>query len=146
MVRRGPAGEPTLRVVVDSDSLFVDTMKATCFEGRAQLTPRAGWLLGATLVLATAAGARADEKADALIQASREATARIETLQADLAIRLGKGRTVTGTVIAKRPNLFRLEMKGYPIETIGSDGKVLWRGVGFNEKAVRDALAAAGVK
>lgn len=29
---------------------------------------------------------------------------------------------------------------------IGADGKVLWRGVGFDEKAMRDALAQAGLK
>ncbi len=29
---------------------------------------------------------------------------------------------------------------------VGPDGKVLWRGVGFNEAALRKALADAGLK
>jgi outer membrane lipoprotein-sorting protein len=83
---------------------------------------RTGRLLGVALALCSSMGARADEKADALIQASREATTRIETLQADLDLKLGD-RAITGKVVAKRPNLLRLEMKGYPMELVVSDGK-----------------------
>jgi hypothetical protein len=38
-------------------------------------------------------------------------------------------------------------VQAYPTNyLVGPDGKVLWRGVGFNEKALRDALAAQGIK
>jgi len=38
-------------------------------------------------------------------------------------------------------------VKAYPTNyLIGADGKVLWRGVGFNEGALRGALAEAGIK
>lgn len=38
-------------------------------------------------------------------------------------------------------------VQAYPTNyLVGPDGKVLWRGVGFNEGALRDALAKAGLK
>ena len=38
-------------------------------------------------------------------------------------------------------------VQAYPTNyLIGPDGKVLWRGVGFNEEAIRKALADAGVR
>ena len=38
-------------------------------------------------------------------------------------------------------------VEAYPTNyLVGADGKILWRGVGFNEAAVRQALAAAGVR
>jgi outer membrane lipoprotein-sorting protein len=84
--------------------------------------PRSGLLLGIALAVCCGLVVRADEKADALIQASREATGKVETLQADVAVKLGD-RAITGKVIARKPNLLRLELKGYPMELIVSDGK-----------------------
>lgn len=41
----------------------------------------------------------------------------------------------------------RYGVQAYPTNyLVGSDGNVLWRGVGFNEAALRDALAKAGLK
>ena len=38
-------------------------------------------------------------------------------------------------------------VQAYPTNyLIDADGKVLWRSLGFNEKALREALAKAGVK
>jgi hypothetical protein len=38
-------------------------------------------------------------------------------------------------------------VQAYPTNyLVGSDGKVLWRGVGFDEDALRKALTAAGLK
>lgn len=38
-------------------------------------------------------------------------------------------------------------VSGYPTNfLVGSSGKVLWRGIGFDEQAIRKALAEAGVK
>ena len=38
-------------------------------------------------------------------------------------------------------------VQAYPTNyLVGPDGKVLWRGVGFDEDALRAALAKAGVK
>ena len=38
-------------------------------------------------------------------------------------------------------------VQAYPTNyLVGPDGKVLWRGVGFNEDALRQALAEAGLK
>ena len=38
-------------------------------------------------------------------------------------------------------------VQAYPTNyLIGADGKILWRSVGFDEPALRDALAQAGIK
>ena len=38
-------------------------------------------------------------------------------------------------------------VRAYPTNyLVGADGKVLWRSVGFNEQALRKALADAGLK
>lgn len=60
----------------------------------------------------------------------------------DWTLKIAMGGSGEQYVVGKRYGV-----QVYPTNyLVGSDGKVLWRGVGFNEKALRDALAAAGVK
>jgi hypothetical protein len=53
-------------------------------------------------------------------------------------------------VMGKTPNTEYTVGKQYGVQAyptnylIGADGKVLWRGLGFDEKAMREALAKAG--
>jgi outer membrane lipoprotein-sorting protein len=67
--------------------------------------PQSRGLTGSRAVL------RATDKMGALLQQTREATSRVQTLQADLEGSVGPDR-FTGTVVLKRPNLARIDMKG----------------------------------
>jgi outer membrane lipoprotein-sorting protein len=70
---------------------------------------------------------RADEKLDALLQRTRDAIAKLQTLQADVEM-VEAGARLTGTVQLKRPNLARLELKseahGF---VLTSDGKAVYQ-------------------
>jgi outer membrane lipoprotein-sorting protein len=91
---------------------------------------RTGWLGGIVLVLAaTALPARADEKADALLQQTRTATAKLQTLRADVEATFKSdfgSQSITGTVALKRPNLVRCETRGAFEGLTVSDGKTVF--------------------
>lgn len=89
--------------------------------------PRSAYLGGMALLLVAAAlPVRADEKAEALLKQTREATKKIQTLRADVQTEMSSpGGPVTskGTLVLKRPNLVRLEVQGKLAQTAVSDGK-----------------------
>jgi outer membrane lipoprotein-sorting protein len=88
---------------------------------------RTGWLGGIALVLvATTLPARSDEKADALLQQTRAATAKLQTLRADAEATFKSdldSQSISGTIALKRPNLARCESKGAFEGLTVSDGK-----------------------
>src|SRR5436309_2814024 len=67
--------------------------------------------------------ARADEKADAIFKQAREATQALTALKAELEL-TGAGRPATpGSLLLKRPNMARIELKGLAL--VVADGKTL---------------------
>jgi outer membrane lipoprotein-sorting protein len=111
-------------------------------------TIRTGWLGGIALVLAaTTLPARADEKAEALLQQTRAATAKLQTLRADVEFtmkaRFGSS-TSTGTVVLKRPNLARFETTGNPSQLVVADGKNLFQASPGRNQYQKMELAADG--
>jgi outer membrane lipoprotein-sorting protein len=81
--------------------------------GAAALTGLVGFLWAPQLRGLTGSGAvlRPTVRTGVPLQQTREATARVQTLQADLEGSMGPDR-FTGTVVLKRPNLARVEIKG----------------------------------
>jgi outer membrane lipoprotein-sorting protein len=109
---------------------------------------RTGWLGGIALILAaTTLPARADDKAEALLQQTRAATAKLRTLRADVEFTV-KGRfgssTSTGMVALKRPNLARFETTGDPSRLVVADGKNFFRASPGRDLYQKTELAADG--
>src|SRR5437762_1357852 len=93
---------------------------------RRPMTRRAGWL-AALLAVALAAGARparADEKAEAILARCRAATAKLQSLKADLWLTQGPNALI-GTVTLKKPNKAWIQVSGIGPDRIVSDGKTL---------------------
>lgn len=83
---------------------------------------RSGWTaLAALLVLAAYPLLAADEHSDEVIRQAEAAMAQAMSLRADFEYVAGT-RTYTGSAVLERPNLARIEIKGYPTETVVSDG------------------------
>jgi outer membrane lipoprotein-sorting protein/peroxiredoxin len=107
---------------------------------------RVGWLGGLAVLAATLAGggpARTDEAADALLGQMRAALARVKTLQADLEVTAGEQK-YAGSVALQRPNLARVELKGYATELVVSDGKKLFSYMPRQNQYREDDAAADG--
>jgi outer membrane lipoprotein-sorting protein/peroxiredoxin len=66
----------------------------------------------------------ADSQAEMLLEQARAATARVQTLKADLWFSDGKNAYL-GQAALKRPNLARVELKGLPMELTVSDGQTV---------------------
>lgn len=66
----------------------------------------------------------ADGQAEALLEQARAATARVQTLKAELWFSDGK-TDYRGQVALKRPNLARVELKDAPMELTVSDGQTV---------------------
>jgi outer membrane lipoprotein-sorting protein len=93
---------------------------------------RSAWLVGTVLLLtATVVAARADEKekAQAVLEQTRAATAKLQTLRADFEATLKSdldSQSITGTIALKRPNLARCEVRGAYAGLTVSDGKTVF--------------------
>src|SRR5438105_2016360 len=85
------------------------------------LWPR--FLAGAGLALIVAAplAARADDPSETLLRQTSAATAKLQSLKANVDISMGSHRA-TGTVEMKRPNLARVDLTGGNVQTIVADG------------------------
>jgi outer membrane lipoprotein-sorting protein len=101
-------------------------------------------LAAALLLAALALPARADEKADALLKQARDAMSRLQTLQADLEVSITGSNAAKGTLVLKRPNLARIELKA-PLEMlIASDGKDLYLYQASQDQYQKTAVDARG--
>jgi outer membrane lipoprotein-sorting protein len=80
-------------------------------------------LTSASLALIAAAplAARADDPSETLLKQASAATAKLQSLKANVDISMGSHRA-TGTVEMKRPNLARVDLNGGNVQTIVADG------------------------
>lgn len=103
---------------------------------------RIAWM-GALAVLAGAlgVGVGADAKSDALLAEARAAVAKLTTLQAEIEVTAGQ-QTYAGSMALRRPNLARLELKGYATELVVSDGKKVYSYMP-RQNQYREAVPAA---
>src|SRR5437763_1234701 len=75
----------------------------------------------AALLLAMPLAVRADDPSETLLKQASNATARLQSVKANVEITMGSHRA-TGTVEMKRPNLARVDLKGGNIQAIVADG------------------------
>ena len=110
---------------------------------------RRGWALLACAATLTALAAQADEKADALLQKAREASAGAKTLQADLVYEVqsddAKGG-YSGAVRLMKPNYAYFKTSNLPNRQVSilSDGKNRYQVMEAQKQYLRGAIQPGG--
>jgi outer membrane lipoprotein-sorting protein len=99
--------------------------------------------LAALLLVAPIARAAADDRADTLLKAASAATAKLQSLRANVQISMSS-QTATGTVELKRPNLARAELRGGSIGAIVADGRNVYTYSPTRKQYARQAEAPDG--